>query len=139
MPLTQPIIVTEFDHRRLEGLVELLRARSARVPSNLAMLELELERAQVVRPEEVPPNVVTMNSTVQLVDLDTHEQLSVTVVFPGASDLQGGRVSVLAPVGLAVLGCHEGQELEWATPGRLRRLRVERVVFQPEAAGNYAI
>ena len=131
------IVMSEFDQRRLRGLLALMRARAAVDPDVLDVLETELERADVVRPEEVPPNIVTMNSVVEIVDLDTHESFCVTVVFPGAADAAQRRISVLAPIGIALLGCREGDEVTLPTPGRARRLRVGRIVYQPEAAGRY--
>jgi regulator of nucleoside diphosphate kinase len=134
-----PIVITEFDHRRLEGLLTLLRQRSDHDAPYLEELEEELERAEVVAPRQVPANVVTMNSEVLLSDLDSGEQLDVTLVFPGAAEAKSARISVLAPIGLALLGCRESEELSWQTPSRVRRLRVERVLYQPEAAGNYRL
>ncbi|WP_437493934.1 nucleoside diphosphate kinase regulator [Sorangium sp. So ce1014] len=136
-PHTNPIVITEFDRDRLTRLLEALRERPGADPPTLEALEIELERADVVKQQEVPPDVVTMNSRAQLVDLDTQEALSVTVVFPGSADVNSGRISVLAPMGLALLGCREAEEVEWPTPSRTRRLRIERVVYQPEASGRF--
>jgi len=136
-PQHNKIVITEFDRRRLIGLMELMRARSAGDSPELAALEDELERAEVVGPGEVPADVVTMNSTVQLVDLDTREELAFTLVFPGTADPKKQRISVLAPMGVALLGCREAEELSWPTPSRVRRLRIERILYQPEASGDF--
>lgn len=137
--LQNKIVLTEFDRERLLGLVEVLRERSKGDVEHLDVLEDELERAEVVDPKEIPANVVTMNSKVQLVDLETRDELSVTLVFPGTADTKEGRISVLAPMGVALLGSREAEELSWKTPSRVRRLRIERVLYQPEAAGNYNV
>ncbi len=136
-PHTNPIVITEFDRERLARLLDALRARSGAESPNLEALELELERAEVVKPHDIPPSVVTMNSRVELVDHDTHEELCMTVVFPGAAEVNSGRISVLAPMGLALLGCREAEEVEWPTPSRTRRFRIQRIVYQPEAAGRF--
>ncbi|WP_438002223.1 nucleoside diphosphate kinase regulator [Sorangium sp. So ce185] len=136
-PHTNPIVITEFDRQRLTRLLEALRERPGAESPNLEALEIELERADVVKPHEIPPDVITMNSRAQLVDLDTKEELCVTVVFPGAAEVNSGRISVLAPMGLALLGCREAEEVEWPTPSRTRRLRIDRVVYQPEASGRF--
>lgn len=136
-PHTNPIVLTEFDRDRLMRLIEALRARPGGDTPNLEELEIEIERADVVKPGDVPPNVVTMNSQVELVDLDTQERLRMTVVFPGAADVKSGRISVLAPMGLALLGCREAEEVDWPTPKGSRRLRIERVLYQPEASGRF--
>lgn len=132
---TQPTM-TDFDLRRLDALFERMR-RQVKPPPTLSTLELELERAVVVKPQEVPPDVVTMNSQVETVDLDTEERRVLTLVFPASSNFDEGRVSVLAPLGTALLGCRTGSTVSWQTPRGLRRIRVERVVFQPEAAGRF--
>jgi regulator of nucleoside diphosphate kinase len=128
--------MTDFDLRRLDALFERVR-RQVKPPSTLTALELETERAVVVKPEAVPATVVTMNSQVELLDLDTKEQRSVTLVFPSMANIEEGRVSVLAPLGTALLGSCEGTPIEWTTPRGVRRLRVERVLYQPEAAGRF--
>jgi regulator of nucleoside diphosphate kinase len=131
------IVMSEFDRRRLQSLLGLLRARAGAAPDTLDLLEAEIERADVVRPEEIPPDVVTMNSEVELVDLDTHETLRLTIVFPGLADVAQRRISVLAPIGLALLGCRVGDEVALPTPSRTRRIRIGRILYQPEAAGRF--
>jgi len=128
--------MTEFDVRRLDALCDRIR-RQVRPPSTPSALERELERAVLVKPEAVPAGVVTMNSQVEVVDPETNEKRRVTVVFPSMAGVDAGCISVLAPLGTALLGRHEGSLVEWATPRGIRRLQVSRVVFQPEAAGRF--
>lgn len=132
----EPIWMTPHDHARLLRLVEQLDARSPVEDPNLEALEDELARARVVEEADLPADVVTMNSELVVVDVDTREELRVRVVFPSAADIERGRISVLAPVGLAVLGSREGDELKWQTPSRVRRFRIARVTYQPEADGE---
>jgi regulator of nucleoside diphosphate kinase len=136
-PLTHHIIVTEYDRQRLVHLVRLLRGRSGVNAWNLDALQLEIERAVVVPPQRVPPNVITMNSRVALLDLDSGDLMAVSLVFPDARGTDGSKVPVLAPLGLALLGCREGDVMEWRTQQGLRRLRVDRVLYQPESTGNF--
>jgi regulator of nucleoside diphosphate kinase len=128
--------MTEFDLRRLDALFERLRGQVT-PPPTLGLLERELERAIVLAPQEIPPTVVTMNSQVQVVDPDTEERSCLTLVFPSMAGIESGRVSVLAPLGAALLGSSEGAPVTWRTPRGTRRLRIERVVYQPEAAGRF--
>lgn len=128
--------MTEFDLRRLDALFERIR-RQVKPPPTLSTLERETERAVVVKPEAVPATVVTMNSEVEILDLDTLERRCVTLVFPTMAGIEEGRVSVLAPLGTALLGSREGGSIEWPTPRGTRRLRIERIVYQPEAAGRF--
>src|SRR4051794_7832529 len=103
MTPSNPLTMTEFDLRRLEALFERLRLH-LKPPPTLTLLERELERAVVVKPERVPPTVVTMNSEVEVVDLDSGERRRLTLVFPALAGIESGRVSVLAPLGTALLG-----------------------------------
>lgn len=128
------IVVTEPDLERLGRLIQGQPRRNARACD---ALEDELARADVVAPEEISPDVVTMNSRARFVDEDLREELEMTLVYPRDADVAQGRVSVLAPVGAALLGLAVGQAIEWPLPhGGTRRLRVSAVVYQPEAAGD---
>ena len=130
------IAVTQFDFDRLERLVDRLRTKD-NLPTVAKALEDELDRAEIVAPHEVPADVVTMNSEATVRDLGTGEVEKLRVVFPGAAAPRKGAISVLAPLGLALLGTRAGDEVSWEVPGGLRRLRVESVTYQPEAAGRY--
>ncbi len=101
-----------------------------------AQLQYELDRAIVVSSEAVPRDVVTMNSHVRYVDEATGERRSVKIVYPDDADARHGKISVLAPVGAALLGLSLGQSIEWEFPGGRRRVRVEEVVYQPESSGQ---
>ena len=138
-PFTHDIVLTEFDRRRLEGMLQLLRKRSGIDPWTLRALEAELGRARIVPPERVPPTVVTMNSRVRLRDLDSGDQIVVSLVFPAARTSNDSSVPVLAPLGLALLGCREGDVMEWTTQEGPRRLRIDAVVYQPEAVGDFSL
>jgi len=127
-----PLIVSRFDRERLERLLE--RVGSG---GNLDLLRAELDRAEVVEPKDVPPDVVTMNSRVRVADEATGEESELQLVFPAAADVVRGAVSILAPVGSALLGLRVGSSIEWPVPeGRARRIRVVSVSYQPEAAGH---
>lgn len=128
--------LTDFDVRRLDALTERIR-RQVSPPPTLSVLERELGRAEVVPPDQVPKTVITMNSRAVVLDLDTEERRELTLVFPASANIDAGMVSVLAPLGTALLGSREGSELSWRTPRGERRLRVERVVYQPEASGRF--
>lgn len=135
------IYLTEFDRRRLAGFFELLRSRTSLDHPRLQELEANIDHANVLDAADMPSNVVTMNSRVRLRDLDTGDLISLTLVFPGAAEASKGRVSVLAPVGLAMLGARESDELELPSQKRARprRLRIEEIEYQPEAAGDSAL
>lgn len=129
------IIVTETDLDRLRRLLD------HQGDSETAdMLEAELGRAEVVASEAVPPNVVTMNSTVVFEDVQTGDRREVTLVYPQDASASTGRVSILAPVGAALLGLSVGQSIDWPLPnGRTKQLRIVEVKYQPEAAGHFTL
>lgn len=131
------IYITEYDRERLLKLIENPGALDHPEPECLENLKNELARAQVVAPQEIPPDVVTMNSTVRLTDLETNEEDTYTLAFPSDADIGSGRISVLAPIGTAILGYRVGDTLTWSVPQGQRRLRIDEVTFQPEASGNY--
>ena len=131
------IIVTQCDYEHLEELLSSKFTQAIGPSDYLEGLKTELERAEVIDPERVPKNVVTMNSTVKLRDLDTNEIETYTLVFPEQADIANYKLSVLAPVGTAILGQRVGDVLRWQVPGGWRRLKVERVLYQPERAGVF--
>lgn len=129
-----PITVSSLDLERIEDLLEMASFR--KLPG-VEALQGELKRASVVDPEEVPPDLVTMNSTVVVLDEDLNSQSELTLVYPNSVQ-QANPVSVLAPVGSALLGLSVGQSIAWPLPsGRELHLRVLSVKSQPEASGLY--
>jgi regulator of nucleoside diphosphate kinase len=132
--MRESIYVTESDAEKLRKLIARLRGSRAVNPDHLDMLEQELDRAEIVSPHAIPKDVVTMNSEVRLEDLDSGSTRRYKLVFP--SQFRGDdSVSVLAPIGTAMLGYRVGDVIEWPVPKGVRRLRVLEVVYQPEAAG----
>lgn len=134
---TRNIVITDADRRRLGTLIERATSDGLGARRYLDDLEHELDRAQVVDPCEVPRDVVTMNSTVRLRDLDSDEIETYTLVYPRDADIDENRISVLAPIGTAMIGYRVGDVIEWPVPNGIARLRVEEVVYQPEFAGAW--
>jgi regulator of nucleoside diphosphate kinase len=128
------IIVSAQDLNRLETMLE----HQSKLTPTMEHLEDELARANVVAPQDVPANVVTMNARVLVIIAPETTATEITLVYP--HDFRGdkGQVNVLAPVGAAILGLAEGQEIEWPQPdGHLMKVKIERVLYQPEREGNY--
>jgi len=132
----QDVRVTEVDSRRLQALIDAALRRNERDSSSVAKLERHLLEAEVLPAGRVGPDVVTMNSEVLVTDLDAGETLRFRVVFPRAANAGAGSISVLAPLGMAVLGRRAGEEITWRVPAGARRLRVEAVLYQPERDGR---
>jgi len=135
--MTSTIVVTQRDFDRLKGLLTSGPGTARRPRQSVLDLQRELERAIIVEPEDVPRGVVTMRSVVRLLDLDTREESEYRLVYPHEADIREGKISVLAPVGTAVIGAREGETVEWNVPNGLRRLKIVKVTYQPEAAGNF--
>lgn len=131
-----PIYMTVSDMERLMALVKGYRLQG-REDGNLDVLEEELDRALVMDAgRRMPSDVVTLDSRVLVWDLDSGEERLFTLVLPSKANVDEGRISVLAPLGMAVLGYRTGDEIEWDVPGGRRRLMVRRVIHQPEADGR---
>lgn len=131
---TPPIIMSSLDWDRLDQLMA--EPANRRLPV-AAALQRELDRARIVEPNEVPPEVVTMNSTIRFMDETSKAESELTLVYPVAAGA-AGTVSVLAPVGSALLGLSVGQTIAWPMPGgRTAQLRVLEVLRQPEAMGEF--
>jgi regulator of nucleoside diphosphate kinase len=121
-----PITIARPDYERLLDLAWAARAQSPEVGEFL--LE-EIDRARVVEPQAVPPGVVTMGAIVAYRDDATDQERRVTLVYPGEQDIALGRISVLTPIGAALIGLAEGQSLAFRTPsGEERSLTVLEVV-----------
>ena len=134
---TRRILITDNDARRLGEILEVAGEFKYRGRADLAALAGELRRAQIVDSRKVPGKVVTMNSRLVVEDLDSNQELEFSLVFPASANADEGRISVLSPVGTALLGYSEGDLVEWAVPAGRRRLLVKKVSYQPEAAGDF--
>jgi regulator of nucleoside diphosphate kinase len=128
------IIVTASDFAELSSVITSAGKVSLRAKWELRLLENELRRARIVTPEEVPSDVITINTRAELLDLETGERMEFTRVLPADANINDGKISVLAPLGTAMLGYRVGDEFVWHVPHGLRRLKVIKLHFQPEAS-----
>ena len=131
------IYISEFDMERLRTLIDDAKRLERYGNEYIENLEIELSRAQIVAPADVPADVITMNSTVCLKDLDTEEEMTVTLVFPRDADITQAKMSILAPIGTAMLGYRLGDTFTWEVPDGVRRLQIEKILYQPEASGDH--
>jgi regulator of nucleoside diphosphate kinase len=133
---TKEIVITAADFDRLRGLLDSPRYRSTQAPLLMALRE-ELDRGTVVPADAVPKSVVTMHSQVRVRDLKAQESETYTLVYPAQADINENKLSVLAPLGMALLGTRLGQIVEFDAPGGQRRLKIEKILYQPEACGDF--
>ncbi len=131
------IFVTSNDQKRLEELLIVAEDFNYKNRDDLKSLKSELDRAAIVDSREVPGTVVTMNTRLRFVDLDDSQKSEVSLVFPSDADVDQDKISVFSPVGTSLLGYSEGDTIEWDVPAGKRRIRIEKIVYQPEAAGDY--
>jgi regulator of nucleoside diphosphate kinase len=131
------IYITENDLKKLRALVNTSKESLKKGDQNLLLLEGELSRAKVVPQQDIPSDVITMNSEVYLKDMDTNEETIYRLVFPHQADVDKGYVSILAPIGTALLGYRVGDIIEWKVPSGIAKWKVMKIIYQPEAAGDY--
>ena len=131
------IYMTGYDKDRLTKLIEDIQDSDSQDKNYLTALQEELDHAKVVSSSDIPKDVITMNSQVCLVDQSTQKEEVFTLVFPQDADISQGRISVLAPIGTAMLGYRVGQVFQWKVPVGERTLKVKEILYQPEAAGDY--
>ncbi len=132
--MRDPIYITDVDCERLQRLIAGRHGTNSADREYLDILEQELDRAEIVQPNAIPHDVVTMNSRVRVKDLDSGETMVYQLIFPTQARTQQS-ISILAPIGTAMLGYRVGDVIEWRVPKGVRRLKVLDVMYQPEAAG----
>jgi regulator of nucleoside diphosphate kinase len=133
------IYITETDMAKLRRLIEISYGPHGKDNVNLEQLEKELDGATVVPPKEIPDNVITMNSLVVIRDVDSGEEMRCWLVFPEKAGTSENMISVLAPIGTAMLGYSIGDTFEWEVPAGKKRFLIVDIVYQPERVGNYEL
>jgi regulator of nucleoside diphosphate kinase len=134
------IWLTKYDLGKLRQLIADLTQRARGIEAGVDALEEILDLGRVVPPQDIPRDIVTMNSKVIFEDLESREQREAVIAYPQEADPQSGKISVLSPVGIALLGLAAGAETELPLPhGRTTRIRIREVSYQPEAHGEYAL
>jgi regulator of nucleoside diphosphate kinase len=128
--------LTTKDVEKLRDLIREAYHTEYRGSDYLKLLSAEMEKASVVDPDQIPADVITLNSTARLIDQDTDEEMVYTLVFPEDADPSQGKISILAPIGTAMLGYKVGDTFEWDTPGGKRIIHVREVLYQPETSGD---
>lgn len=138
MPTTS-LLITPLDRARLGTVIDRANEFGPTDRRNVDDLANEIDRAAYVESTSIPADVVTMNSTVRLRDLEADESETYTIVYPQFADIERNRISILAPLATAILGHRVGETIPWQTPGGLLRLVIEELIFQPERAGAFEL
>mgnify|MGYP001004204425 CR=1 FL=1 len=129
------LTISRIDRERLNRLIDEARYTAAESDPSYRALRQEIDRARVVEPETLPGNVISMRSRA-LIALDGEEE-EAQLVYPDEADWTAGRLSILSPVGTALLGYREGDEIQWEVAGGRTRIEIRKILYQPEAAGDY--
>lgn len=130
---TQNIFITKSDFQQLKNLLASEFTQAIGNKPYLSGLRGELAAAHIIESEEIPPDVVTMNSTVRLLDLDTDEIETYTLVYPEDANITEGKLSILTPIGTAILGYRVGNQVR----GQVSRIYIKEIIFQPEREGLF--
>lgn len=130
------ITVTQLDYMRLSRLIKESAGDRNIDPRNLVFLGQEIERAKKVDPKKIAPDFVTMKSEVKVVDLDSGRPMTLKLVYPEKADFKKGLISIFSPLGCAMLGYKVGDEIQFEVPAGKKKVRIEELIYQPEAAGE---
>lgn len=135
--MKKSIYVTDFDMKRFQWLSKNSGRFDEMYKKNLYQLEEELKSAVIVEPKDIPANVITMHTTFKTRDLETGEDNSYTLVFPFDADLEQNKISILTPIGVAVIGFSESDIVEWESPSGKRKIEIGEIIYQPERVGLF--
>ena len=133
--MEKTMFITVDDYERLIGLIE-VRNRDSEIADRLMK---ELKSARTLPQNKISENIVTMNSRARLREINSGREIEITVTYPEQADNRQQMVSVFSPIGVALLGCREGDITSWRVPGGIGRFKVEKVLYQPEAQGHYSL
>ncbi len=131
------LVMNRLDYARIKKSIIDLKQSRAISPEELEKLNGELNAAQIVDPDKVPIDVVTMNSVVRIQFRNSGKVLQFKIVYPDEANLKENKISIFSPVATALLGYRAGDEVEWIVPGGATKILIEDIIYQPEAAGHF--
>ena len=134
--MNNEIIVTRLDYTRLNSMIlNLLDDRKSDI-RELNFLNIEIKNAKIIEPKKVSPDYVTMNSVIEVRFSDTAEAKSLRLVYPKEANINAGNISVLSPLGCALLGNKTSQTISFKAPSGLKTVTIDKIIYQPEANGE---
>ncbi len=131
------IIVNRLDYARIKKCINDAKQFKSISKTEADKLMNELDSAQIVEPETIPSNVVTMNSIVKLSFIDINKQIQFQMVYPDQANLKENKISIFSPIATALIGYRVKDEIEWIVPAGLTKIRIDEIIYQPEAAGDF--
>ncbi|TGL40362.1 nucleoside diphosphate kinase regulator [Leptospira perdikensis] len=130
------ICLTHYDYERLKSMIQEYTKRN-KMDANVKDLLGEMERAQKVDSQKIPSNFVTMNSVIEIKNLEELEFQEFRLVFPEDANTNENKISILAPMGTAILGYKIGDVIQWKVPGGENQFQITNIKYQPEANGDF--
>lgn len=131
------LIINRLDYVRIKQCISEASQVKSITKAEAEKLMNELNSASIVDPDAVPSNVVTMNSIVKLSFLNSNKQVQFQIVYPDQANLRENKISIFSPIATALIGYKVQDEIEWIVPAGLTRIRIDEIIYQPEAAGDY--
>ena len=133
----EKIIINRLDYARIKKCINDARQFKSITDSEVQKLVNELESAVIMEPEAIPANVVTMNSIVTVSFSNNNKQVQFQIVYPDQDNFRENKISIFSPIATALIGYKVGDEIEWIVPAGLTKMKIEEIIYQPEAAGDY--
>ncbi len=131
------LILNKLDYLRIQKCIDEAKQLKSITVSESEGLMKELNSAEILEPEKIPSNVVTMNSIVKISFLNSNKQIQFQIVYPRQANVREQKISIFSPIATALIGYKVGDEVEWIVPAGLTKIRIDEIIYQPEAAGDY--
>lgn len=133
------LIINRLDYARIKKCISDAKQFKSISSAEAEKLMKELNSGKIVEPEAIPSNVVTMNSIVKLSFLNNNKQVQFEIVYPDQANLKENKISIFSPIATALIGYKVDDEIEWIVPGGFSKIKIEEIIYQPEAAGDYLL
>ncbi|MBL7926509.1 MAG: nucleoside diphosphate kinase regulator [Bacteroidia bacterium] len=133
------LIVNRLDYARIKKCIKDAKQFKSITATEAAKLVNELDSAKIVEPKAIPADVVTMNSIVKLSFLNTNKKIQFQIVYPDKAEIKENKISIFSPIATALIGYKVNDEIEWIVPAGLTKIKIDKIIYQPEAAGDYDI
>ena len=131
------LIINRLDYARIKKSISDAKQFKSITNAEAEKLLQELDAAKIVEPEAIPSNIVTMNSIVKLSFLNNDKTIQFQIVYPEQANIKENKISIFSPIATALIGYKVNDEVEWIVPAGLTRIRIDEIIYQPEAAGDF--
>ncbi|HNW56171.1 MAG TPA: nucleoside diphosphate kinase regulator [Bacteroidales bacterium] len=131
------IILSKLDFSRIMDSIKKAKLTNSINAAEAEILLNELNSAKVVEPQEIPVDVVTMNSIVKISFLNTNKVISFQIVYPDKANIKENKISIFSPIATALIGYKVSDEIEWIVPAGLTKIKIDEIIYQPEASGDF--